>query len=66
MSKNGKSGQFRAFDASFILAMILTAAFYVVMYLPSMRVDPAALHDGAHRRIRDRRAVLSGALSTLF
>jgi biopolymer transport protein ExbB/TolQ len=37
MSKNGKSGQVRAFDASFILAMILTAAFYVVMYLPSMR-----------------------------
>ncbi|HUE17369.1 MAG TPA: MotA/TolQ/ExbB proton channel family protein [Planctomycetaceae bacterium] len=37
MAQNGKSGQGRAFDASFILAMILTAAFYVVMYLPSMR-----------------------------
>jgi biopolymer transport protein ExbB/TolQ len=37
MSQNRKSGQGRAFDASFILAIVLTAAFYVVMYLPSMR-----------------------------
>ncbi len=37
MSQNRKSGQVRALDASFILAIVLTAAFYVVMYLPSMR-----------------------------
>src|ERR1700685_3637352 len=36
MAQN-KSGQVRVFDASFITAMVLTAAFYVVMYLPSMR-----------------------------
>jgi biopolymer transport protein ExbB/TolQ len=37
MSQNRKTGPVRGFDPSFILAAILTAGFYVVVYLPSMR-----------------------------
>lgn len=36
MSQKRKTGQVRVFDASFMLSILLTAAFYVVMYLPSM------------------------------
>ncbi len=39
MSQKRKTGQVRVFDASFMLSMLLTAAFYVVMYLPSMRAS---------------------------
>ena len=37
MSQNRKSGQARAFDATMIISIVLTASFYFVMYLPSMR-----------------------------
>ena len=37
MSQKRKTGQVRVFDASFMLSILLTAAFYVVMNLPSMR-----------------------------
>jgi biopolymer transport protein ExbB/TolQ len=37
MSQNRKSGQGRAVDASLIISIVLTASFYFVMYLPSMR-----------------------------
>ncbi len=37
MSQNHKSGQARAVDASLIISIVLTASFYFVMYLPSMR-----------------------------
>ena len=37
MSQNRKSGQARAVDASLIISIVLTASFYFVMYLPSMR-----------------------------
>jgi biopolymer transport protein ExbB/TolQ len=37
MSQKRKTGQVRVFDASFMLSILLTAAFYVFMNLPSMR-----------------------------
>ena len=39
MSQKRKTGQVRVFDASFMLSILLTAAFYVFMNLPSMRAS---------------------------